>query len=1103
MRNIRSLDELIAKKAVEFASQIKVAAGMATKEEEIRIEAERQLAFIEKEADVKLHGRHEFTVASGRVDSVYDRVIIEYKNPSDPGARIGPKAESPGSKKVVAQIKKRFYDMRTEHGQPLNTLFGVGLDGNYFIFVRFRDDKWQVQDPVEVNRHSAERFLWALFNLGQKGKPFSPDYLAGDFGAEAKLAQDGVRTLYEAICETESPKARTFFSQWKILFGEVCGYNVESTSDKLKKLADSYQVARKGLQPAELLFALHTYYALFMKLLANEMVAFFHRLTSPLESLMRAGTSANLRRELEKIESGGVFQHFNITNFLEGDLFAWYLPVWSESIEKLVRDMVSRLDGYNPGTLSEDRAVSRDLLKKLYHQLFPRSVRHDLGEYYTPDWLAELVLDELGYEADPDKRLLDPACGSGTFLAVAINRIRHWYEANREVCRYDEAELCRKILANVVGFDLNPLAVMAARTNYLIAIRGLLSYAGQVELPVYLCDSILTPSAYGEPNQKEILGRPMQLQTAAKPAPFFIPREVTADRGVLARYSNLLATLSPVRSGYTAQEFLDRLADEGLPREERDDHLRLFEELRELDRNQKNGVWAWIIKNAFAPLFVQRVDYVAGNPPWVNWESLPDGYRDTLKPIWQRYGLFTLSGAAGRLGGGKKDLSMLFVYAAVDDYLKEGGRLGFVITQTVFKTKGAGDGFRQLEYKSNGGKVVIKPLAVHDLSAMQVFEGATNRTAVFVCRRQSRPFAYPVPYVQWRGPSRIRQDETLLKVREATQQVKLGAVPVEREKATSPWLTAPKDALAGIEKVIGKSDYKAYEGVNTGGLNGCYWIRILKELPGGNLLIENLHDVGKIKVEKVQAAIEPDLVYPLLRGRDVSRWRAEPSAYIILAQDPETRRGIPESTMKRIYPKTYSYLKQFETQLRKRASSSVRRLMDTGPFYSMFAVGPHTLSPWKVVWTGQVATALKCAVVEKDHRGRIILNDQTVYQVPFASSTEAHFFAGILNCSLVRAFYHFLAYKHASMDFIQGLRLPKYDSENPAHSRLAELSRECHRISTDEGTPGLIDLESEADEIVAKLWKFSKAELGAVRDAIAGTAQPTRGRRQRRSEAVE
>src|SRR5437588_38429 len=85
-----SLDELIARKAEEFADQVRAAAAMADKEEEIRIEVEKQLAFVQKEAGVKLQGRHEFTVASGRVDSVYNAVIIEYKNPSSPAARIGP-----------------------------------------------------------------------------------------------------------------------------------------------------------------------------------------------------------------------------------------------------------------------------------------------------------------------------------------------------------------------------------------------------------------------------------------------------------------------------------------------------------------------------------------------------------------------------------------------------------------------------------------------------------------------------------------------------------------------------------------------------------------------------------------------------------------------------------------------------------------------------------------------------------------------------------------------------------------------------------------------------------------------------------------------------
>jgi hypothetical protein len=48
---------------------------------------------------------------------------------------------------------------------------------------------------------------------------------------------------------TENPKAQTSFSQWKILFGEVCGYDVDSPSDKTNKLAEFYQVGVKGAKP--------------------------------------------------------------------------------------------------------------------------------------------------------------------------------------------------------------------------------------------------------------------------------------------------------------------------------------------------------------------------------------------------------------------------------------------------------------------------------------------------------------------------------------------------------------------------------------------------------------------------------------------------------------------------------------------------------------------------------------------------------------------------------------------------------------------------------------------------------------------------------------
>jgi len=252
------------------------------------------------------------------------------------------------------------------------------------------------------------------------------------------------------------------------------------------------------------------------------------------------------------------------------------------------------------------------------------------------------------------------------------------------------------------------------------------------------------------------------------------------------------------------------------------------------------------------------------------------------------------------------------------------GRLGFVITQSVFKTKGAGDGFRRLAFRREGEEIILKPIVIHDLSEIGVFEGVTNRTAVFVSQKQRLPFDYPVSYIVWSGPSVVEQERTIAEVLRETVRKRFEAVPVEPKKPTSPWLTAPHNALAGIVKVLGKSEYKGYEGVNTGGLNGCFWIRVIKETNDGDVLIENLSDVGKIKVERVQTSCERDLIYPHLRGRDVSRWLATPSGYIVLAQDPATGKGIAESEMKKRQPKTFSYLKRFEGSMESPKRGTLR-----------------------------------------------------------------------------------------------------------------------------------------------------------------------------------
>jgi hypothetical protein len=963
-------------------------------------------------------------------------------------------------------------------GSTLNTLFGVGCDGSHFIFVRFYNDKWQVQDPVEINKHSAERFLWALFNLGTRGKRFEPDYLAGDFGsAEGSVASAGIKVLYDAISTTTNPKAQTFFNQWKILFGEVCGYDVDNPSEKIKKLATFYGVPASGVNPAEMLFAVHTYYALFMKLLAGEIIGHFHKLPSLIGKMIAAPSAAKLKAELAELEAGGIFRHLGITNFLEGDLFAWYLPAWSDDIEQLVRKMTARLDQYNPGTLAEEPAESRDMLKKLYQQLFPKSVRHDLGEYYTPDWLAEHVLNELGYVGDPDKRILDPACGSGTFLVMAITRIRAWYEKNREKLRYDDGELCKKILANVVGFDLNPLAVMAARTNYLIAIRDLVTHVDKVEIPVYLCDSILTPSTYGGLFAGST-NAAKELKTSA--ARFLIPTEIATDREDVAKYAEQLEFC--VRNGYAPDEFVQRCQDEGLSITAKPLHADLYKELVKLDKANKNGVWARIIKNAFAPLFVGKVDYVAGNPPWINIENLPSNYLADVDHLWDKYELrHSLSGP--QIGSTKRDICALFVFACSDYFLDERGGLGFVLTQSLFKSKGAGDGFRRFTYVDKHKRIYLTPKIVHDLSDFNVFAGAVNRTAVLAIEKSTKPFEFPIPYSLW-GPVHsvdLPEDGELEAIRSSVSIAKLDAIPSDPSRPSSPWLTVAAAALDALQKIQGKNAYRAYTGAYTGGLNGAYWLREHSK-SGERTVYENMGDVGKKPVKVVQAALEPGLVHQLVRGRDLHRWHSEPSAFILLPYDFKNECWISEMSLKAKAPKTYEFLLNFKPQLLQRKTALVRQQMIRGPFYAMVAVAAYTFAPWKVIYK-RLSDSMQAAVVPREH-----IPHEKVILIPATTEDEAHYIAALLNSGPANVLLRGAAVRVQTIEYapsdVAKLAISTFNAKDSTHKKLAALSKKTHTAAASEDIARVRELESQIDAEAAIYWGLADSEVIALAAAL-------------------
>ena len=1059
-------------------------------EEDIRHEFAKMIDNFIDANGLEIQGRHEVVLkAGGRVDTVYARVIVEYKSPVSKD-RLTDRIESQGSVLVVKQLRERFEALERNDAINPDKLFGFGTDGIHCVFARTRSGKFTVDGPLPINEHTVAKFLRSLVSLGARGKAYTPKQLTTDFGSDNQASRECVAQLYAAITTTDNPKASTLYRQWKLLFGEVCGYSLDTKPRGFEELATFYGLP-KTASTSHLLFAIQTYYAVFMKLLAAEIAGTFSPIpVSMVRQFSATSGDASLLREFEKMEGGGIWKQIGIHNFLEGDLFSWYLPAQNEGVCLALRSIVDRMDDYDAATLSADPGSTQDLLKDLYHELFPQQVRHSLGEYYTPDWLANHLLGEVGYEGDPQQRLLDPACGSGTFLVEAINHAKAWFAEHRFECGYDEQHLLELILTNIVGFDLNPLAVMASRTNYLLAIRDLIRYGSSIELPVHLCDSILTP----EDKSTHIATMPFRpLETSE--GVFHIPTDIISDGMTIARYVAVLEDCLDLDE--ESDFFLERCAQEGVELWDNPDrdkstpsfgnHRKLYDQIRTLKHQDRDGIWARIIKNQFAPVFAGRFDFVVGNPPWIQWESLPKAYRDNSQPVWRRYGLFNLTKGEGRLGGGKKDLSMLFTYVCFDHYLKDTGSLGFLITQSVFKSKDAGDGFRRFEFLRGDKTVHMDVVRVNDLTALQPFTGATTMTASFVLRNRPDPDTYPVPYIVWKSNTmtRVPSDATLDWVEGWTTRTELAAEPIRRDKPNSPWLTITAEAIPLIQRAIGDSDYQAHAGMSTW-LNGVFMVKPIRDMGDGKVLVENLWDVGKKKMKSVQMVVDDDLLYPCFAGNELVRWSGVPSTHILMTQDTVERRGLAEATMKTVYFDTYKYLKEFEGELRKR-SGFVKYFRSTDPFWSIFNVGDYTLSDWKVVWN-RIDTRLRAAVVGPIG-GKPVMPREIHTYVSVATEDEAHYLCAMVNSSvsdlIVRGYS--VSKGFAGPHVLETVAIPKFDPDSELHRALVVLSKQVHAERVHGGEEmgqAIAILEPSLNLAAARVWRIPDADVAIIDDAL-------------------
>jgi len=1064
-----------ADKLVKAARQI---LRQAKTEEDLKVRFERVLGPLVESAGITFDERYERgsaeakTVLKGkRPDALHGQVVVEYEPP-----------EAFKSKRAIEHAYEQLVEyMRAEAkgagkdkiAGPVG-IVGVGFDGSSIFFVRCRSRgkttkakaegfEFAMDGPYMFGAESALTFVTYLRALARLA--LTAENLADRFGPKAEVARDAVGAFADAMANWSTPRAKVFFQEWQRLFGIVYGEQFGGGADKKTAvLAEIYGLPADSNFQA-MLFCVHTYFALLMKLIAAELLSVSEgSFGSSFSSLLAHAPKEELLKQLADIEDGGIYSKRGISNFLEGDFFRWYLEAFdSPRLQDAIRNMTRVLSEFEPATTTIEPEVTRDLLKKLYQYLVPDVVRHHLGEYYTPDWLAEVVLDEAGYRGDTRKRVLDPACGSGTFLVLVIQRAREFGVKANELA----VETAKRILANVWGFDLNPLAVIAARTNYLFALGELAKKLGAFEIPVYLADSVLWPKRTGQMT----LGGDGAVEIPTSVGTFFVPKIWVEQQGYLMRQAAPVVE-EMAKVGCSSDEAMRRLKKEGLvfPPHEKV-VAKFYEYVLELEKDGRNGIWARFLKNVFAPMTADKFDFVVGNPPWIRWEYLSSEYRKALTPLLKEYGLYQTKDFASRnLGVGVKDFSMLFTYAVVDNYLRSGGKLGFLITQEVFKAKGAGEGFRKFRWGEHDNIRVLKAL---DFVHIKPFEGAANKTAGIILKRGEQT-KYPVPYVRWRrkcGIGIVPTNYSLQKVKTLTERENLAARPISLPNG--PWRTVSEEKEV-FGKVGGTNQYKAWRGIETDPY-GVYWLDVLEVLSGGDLVVRNRPDLGKRNVQEVKERIENSLVFPALRGSDINRWGVKPEIYVVFPVNAIEKRPYSELMMKEKWPRTYGYLTKFKAALKNRQSNAARMLAERTAFYVMLGYGPYTVSNFKVVWK-RMSDDVFASVVshhKTPYGYKILIPLGTTAFFSPESEEEAHYLCALINSIPVREYIK--SYSSAGRGFgtpsvMEHVGIPKFEKKNAIHRRLSELSKILHRLRGEEKEEDIKRGEEEVEEAVRELF---------------------------------
>jgi type I restriction-modification system DNA methylase subunit len=608
------------------------------------------------------------------------------------------------------------------------------------------------------------------------------------------------------------------------------------------------------------------------------------------------------------------------------------------------------------------RHIDEDVLGKAY-ETFLAEVRKDEGIYYTPryvtQYIAETIVEKLfdgtierakdcllrkDYVGARDEvvkmtsiRVLDPACGSGSFLVKALRvimaryrdlkvllddlikkhsnyrslhltkedaeQLEHLQEIKRILGAEDERGMIAKILLrHIYGVDLDRRALEVTKVNlWLEAIK--------LAPKEFRYDRLPSETNYVLPNLE------MNLRTGD--ALVGLPEAEAVSR-LSTNHKQEIARLSELR-----REYLDNPAAPSLIEEingikerigaELDDDLSNLLRSRGLQPPGTKPLhwplefWFAYFESTGDPLAEgeRGLDGVIGNPPYERIQVLKK-----KSPPYVEY-----LNASYETALKNYDLAVIFIERGLK-LLRKGGQFGYIVT-SKFMQADYGEALRGFLSERKAVWEIV------DFGDQQVFapEATTYTALIFLSNDENKT----IKYAKVKRLARSLEQFMKLRSTEKYEDDSIVAFPINIKSLTEqPWSFTPS-----VEKEVFDKTGAATRGCTLKDVADRIFVG-LQTSADQVYALELKEDLGSsIRVySKSQGrdyVLEKGLLKPLLMGKDIKRWCISNFKYVLLFPykiEGSKAKLIEEETLSKEYPRIWKYLIDNRSQLEKRERGS-------------------------------------------------------------------------------------------------------------------------------------------------------------------------------------